>query len=212
MQPVDQKNSQKAVRCFVALPLDEICSARLLRMQADLRRVLSNDAARALRLTKPHAFHLTLRFLGDVATQDIAPLQDALRQACEGQTSFALHLNGIGCFPHTRQPRVVWAGVGGDMDALRVLQSRVTQHTASFGEPPETRAYRPHLTLARVNAAHRQVAHQVGQAVEQLTQATTADAETPWRASEVQLIQSELGREGSRYTLLAAFPLSAPGS
>lgn len=187
-----------------------------------MRQVLPENARRALRLTQAHAFHLTLRFLGDVAVADIDALQKAVHRSCRDTAPFELRLTAPGCFPNTRNPRVVWAGVGGELDALRALQSRVAQETAAFGEPPEKRPYQPHLTLARINTRDRHAARLIGQSVE-LVSADLISAElvagspddshnSAWQVREVHLIRSELLPGGSRYTTLGSFPFRTFGS
>jgi 2'-5' RNA ligase len=177
-----------------------------------VRQELDSNNCKALRFTQPQAFHLTLRFLGDVAMTDIGALQEAVRRSCEDVVSLQLRIGAMGCFPNSRNPRVVWAGVDGELDTLRHLQSRVVQETAAFGEPPETRLYQPHLTLARVNTRDRQVARLIGQSVERPAAAsnnspvTDGALDSVWTASEVHLIRSELLPGGSRYTTLGSFP------
>jgi 2'-5' RNA ligase len=195
-------------RCFVALPLDEAHCNRLQHLQAEMRQGLPAVAQKALRLTQAHAFHLTLRFLGDVDMATIDDLQKAVHHSCRDTRPFELHLHETGCFPNSRNPRVVWAGVGGELDALRALQLRVVQQTAAFGEPPETRPYQPHLTLARINTRDRSTAHLIGQNIQRLATSTAHEPhDAGWTASEVHLIRSELLPQGSRYTTLGTFPL-----
>jgi 2'-5' RNA ligase len=199
-------------RCFIALALDEAQRDRLQHIQGAMRQGLPENARRALRLTQAHAFHLTLRFLGDVAAADTDALQEAVHRSCRNTVPFALRLIEPGCFPDSRNPRVVWAGVGGELEALRKLQSRVVQETAAFGEPPETRAYQPHLTLARVNTRDRHAARVIGQSVERLSIDWHDDLQNIWSVHEVHLIRSELLPGGSRYTTLGSFPFRAASS
>lgn len=192
----------------MALPLDEVRRHQLSHLQDAVRRGLDDDISKALRFTSAQSFHLTLRFLGDVPVAEINAVQAAVRHACRDAVAFTLRLSEPGCFPNHRNPRVVWAGVDGELDALRALQSRVVQKTAAFGEPPETRPYQPHLTLARVNTRDRRVAHLIGQSVQQLVAYSPRDAhDSTWDVREVHLIRSELLPGGSRYTTLASFPL-----
>jgi 2'-5' RNA ligase len=200
-------------RCFVALPLDEARRGRLAHLQDVVRRGLPDDARKALRFTSTPSFHLTLRFLGNVPLAEIEALQGAVHNACRDATPFTLRLSEPGCFPNHRNPRVLWAGVDGELDALRELQSRVIQETVAFGEPPETRPYLPHLTLARLGTRDRQVARQVGQSLERLAAVSPGNSpDSIWIAREVHLIRSELLPGGSRYTTLGTFPLRAAGA
>ena len=71
-------------------------------------------------------------------------------EACRKASPFELRLAGLGSFGGRRGTRVVWAGIEGDLDALRALQSRVDQGVAGLGFARELRPFSPHLTLARV--------------------------------------------------------------
>lgn len=46
-------------------------------------------------------------------------------------------------------PRVLWIGVSGEIEALNQLAARVYSATFPLGFSGESRAYKPHLTVAR---------------------------------------------------------------
>ena len=97
------------------------------------------------------AWHITLRFLGEVL--DPEPVEDALDAACRGRPALPCVVEGIGTFPGTGFPpdkkaRVVWAGVRAP--GIDALASAVEQTTAGFGDPPESRRFVAHVTLARL--------------------------------------------------------------
>ena len=145
-------------RVFIAVTLDERQLARISQLQHQLRAHLPE--APTLRWTNAAGFHLTLRFVGDIAPTHVEPLCEATSRACTPAATFQLHLTHLGCFPSRRNPRVLWAGVGGDLDALHKLHSHVARETAGFGIPPENRSYQPHLTLARIKDGHA-LAHSI---------------------------------------------------
>ncbi len=222
-------------RVFIALPLDENCKAHLARRQEDLRAALRRHALDgALAWTQPQNFHLTLRFVGDIAAECSAELAAAIMRASEGIAPFRLDLRELGCFPNSRNPRVVWAAVGGDLHALQTLQNRIERATAGWGQPLEARAFHPHLTLARVRnpnrkrdgrheanhddtqqrleqqrLAQQESAQRIGEAVHTLSSGAALGAEeSAWTAREVVLIRSELAAGGACYTKLASVPLA----
>ena len=103
-----------------------------------------------VRLVDPDGVHLTLKFLGNVDSSRVPALTDALDAVGEGAVPFALHLRDVGVFPDRRSPRVLWAGVSGDTEALAALARRVDDACANVGFPREQRPFSPHLTLARL--------------------------------------------------------------
>ncbi|MBA4602263.1 RNA 2',3'-cyclic phosphodiesterase [Thermoactinomyces mirandus] len=101
------------------------------------------------RWVHPDDYHITLYFLGDVSEKKKGQIVDTLHTCSAKSGSFSLNLAGLGTFGQKRQPRVLWAGVSGDLASLHTLQGRVTEAVRSLGFLPEKRAYCPHITLAR---------------------------------------------------------------
>ncbi len=133
------------MRTFVAIPLPEECRAMLDQMQQGLRACGAEVGWVAI-----PSIHLTLKFLGEVETEVIPKLAEALEAASEPEHGFELRLHGLGCFPNQKSPRVIWCGIDGDTEALLRLQQKVESACNKFGFPPEDRAFKPHLTLGRV--------------------------------------------------------------
>src|SRR5687768_4838761 len=141
------------------------------------------DALRGRRTSDPGQWHVTLAFLGEVLAAE--PLYDGLRAAAALHDPFPLHLAGSGAFGR----RATWAGVAGDVASLRSLASDVQDACRDAGVHLDARAYRPHLTVGRIDP------HQL------------ASYEGPaWEVAEIELVHSVLGQRAV-HTVLAAFPL-----
>jgi 2'-5' RNA ligase len=100
---------------------------------------------------RPENIHLSLKFLGDVEDTRAPELHAALKQAAGSRTvarPITLQIEGLGVFPDSHRPRILWAGVAPD-PALELLQHGVEQAFAPLGFPTEARAFRPHITLGR---------------------------------------------------------------
>jgi 2'-5' RNA ligase len=132
------------MRLFVALPVPES------PVYAAVTRDLLTQAPNAKPVPEG-AWHVTLRFLGDVL--DPAPVISALDAACAGRPALPAVVEGLGTFPGTGFPpgkkaRVAWAGVRAP--GVEALADAVVKATAPFGEPPERRPFIAHVTLARL--------------------------------------------------------------
>ncbi len=160
----DHRRGGETWRVLVAATPDERHLAQLSQLQRELRAHLGDAAAR---WTNGAGLHLTLRFVGDVTPADAGPLCEATSRACVSARPFQLRLANLGCFPNKREPRVLWAGLNGDLQSLPALQSNVAGETADFGKPPEHRPYQPHFTLAHINDGRR-VTHIVEHALNQM--------------------------------------------
>lgn len=134
------------LRCFVAIELPhELCN-NISGLTSGLR------ASRAkVRWVPGENLHLTLKFLGNTPEGLLPDIRDGLSAAATGHGPFTLAFRGTGVFPGLRRPRVVWVGAE-DTDALLRLQADIERTMESFGYPPESRAFRAHLTLGRVKS------------------------------------------------------------
>ena len=170
------------VRAFFGLPVPDA-------HRDELGGYLSDCATRApqFRWTPPVNLHLTIRFLGhlqlDVAEQIAGRLIDAELR------SFDLELGEVDAFKRGHRARVVWMGLRAGEAAASALAAVVETECLRAGLEAETRRYHPHLTLAR--ARDRE-----GAALPDLPGPPTLD---PWRAGELVLYRSQLGRAGSIY-------------
>jgi len=187
------------LRLFVALDPPEPVRRRIAAMQAELRRAAGRHADE-VRWVAPEDVHLTLQFLGAVPEERLEALRGALAAAAGEARPLALELKGAGGFPSARRPRVVWAGVGGEVVPLASLAAGLGRRLAPLGFPPEDRPLSPHLTLGR--AREGRGAPGLGGALAQVASLEGA----PWRAEALVLYRSHLSPAGARYQPLDRFP------
>jgi 2'-5' RNA ligase len=190
-------------RLFIALALPAVVKLELARVQRELRDVLPPHAAS---WTKPDSMHLTLRFLGDVDVGRVSELEQSFRAAVTGFGELDLLCERLGCFPGLRFPRVVWAWVHDPEEKLLVLAQRVNEAVAPFAERPAENELTGHITLAR----HKQIKRAGSEPLAKFVEGAATRRFGQWRASEVELIRSELLPLGSRYTTLATVSLLQP--
>lgn len=193
-----------AVRSFVAIELPAEIRAFCQVAQDRARRRLG-PAAAAVRWVDARAIHLTLKFLGGVPAERLPVLIARLRARLGDQPAFSLAVGQLGAFPGPRTPRVIWLAVLGDRAQLDACQERVEVATVPLGFPREKRAFRPHLTLGRVRetATPEQLA-----AIGSLPANWPPETSPPFPVTSVDLMQSQLGPGGARYSRLAELPLS----
>lgn len=193
-----RRDSEKndTVRTFICIEIPASISERIGNLQTELKAV---DAQ--VSWTKPSNIHLTLKFLGAVEVPRIQNVARAVQRAGSGINEFDIEISGAGCFPSTRNPRVLWIGLSEVPDALRQLYANLEDELDREGFAREKRKFSPHLTIGRLrgpkNATHL---------AEMLTESGfTAERFT---ASEVILMRSDLKPTGSIYTPQAVIKLT----
>jgi 2'-5' RNA ligase len=186
------------VRLFIAIPLPPDVAASAASALPDLP---------GIRLVHPELMHVTLAFLGATPEERLADVVAAVSEAASGQARFAASLEGIGRFPPTGVPRIVWLGIGAGATEAGNLAILVRRALASREIPFDGKAFRPHLTLGRVKEnADRPTARAIAAASERVRL-------PPLRfdVGELLIFESVLSPKGARYTARAAVPLRAGG-
>ncbi len=104
---------------------------------------------RAARAVPAENLHVTLRFLGAVAEERVPSIVDAMQQAVAALAPGEIRLPGFAVFPSRRRPRGLWCEVDDASGVLARLERALTAVFEPLGFPPEERAFRPHVTVAR---------------------------------------------------------------
>ena len=189
------------MRLFIAVNLPAAVREAIYADAGPLRATTT-----AIRWVSPAALHVTLKFLGERDESLVAPLRDVLKSVVPAHAAISARTTDVGVFPNFRRPRVVWVGMTGER-ALQSLAGDIDRALTPLGIPREARAFRAHLTLGRVKG-------ELG-AAEATALAAAAKSCRGSRGLAVQtvdLMQSELGPAGSRYSVLAAVPLHPRGN
>lgn len=168
-------------------------------------QVRLTELGRAARWVRTENLHLTIRFLGDTPADLVPDVGLAVLDAAAGVARFRIELAGAGAFPDGRHPRTLWLGVDQGNDGLMRIIDALEAPLDCLGWPPDPRARRPHLTVARTDAARGEVSHAIADEL--------ARAATGWRtgfdATTLTLFRSHLGGGPPRYEPLVEAPLGA---
>ena len=186
--------AEPTLRTFVALELDASVHAAVADYVSTWRSMPGVAWAR------PENLHLTLKFLGNVATARLPALTERLAAATATLPAFMMRVAGVGAFPNLARPRILW--VGCEAAPLAALAGAVDTACVQAGFAPEERAFHPHVTLGRVREPGRRdrfpfLATDGGRDFGSST------------VSAIVLFASKLGSGGARYTPLASLPLAA---
>ncbi len=188
------------IRSFVAIELPEEAKKGLAR----LRKHLERDEHRFVKWVDPGGIHLTLKFLGNIPSKRVTEITEAMGKVVQGISPFRLEISGLGAFPSLKQARVLWVGIGGELDQLSTLQQNIDSVLAALGFAREERPFVPHLTLARVREGaslpeRRSFGELVGSAA--------FEDKYPIEVEAVRLMRSQLTPAGALYTCLSVVGL-----
>ena len=182
------------MRLFLAVELPE----RIQEQLGEVRRRYEK-ALPGWRWMGSEGIHLTLRFLGEVRPEDDLLQRGVWRRAAASCRPVGLRIGGLGVFPPKGPVRILWAGVWESSPAggLRALASAMEEAARAAGFTPESRPFRPHLTLARAARGRRprRPPEEAGGELGEM------------EAVEIALFQSRLSTAGASCTRLEAFPL-----
>lgn len=189
------------LRAFIAIELPKNTLDAIEKQTARLRQTLGNDI---IRWVPTQNMHLTLKFLGDIATSHIEFLKQLLTREANLHPQFNLQLGGLGSFPTSRQPRLLWIGIHAPTDLIS-LQKSVETGASRLGYEQEEHAFSPHLTIGRTR---QNISQPDLQKIRTTLDTIQLGNIGTVRVDSVHLIKSDLQPSGSIYTKLFSAPLS----
>jgi len=181
------------MRLFLAIDPDERARATLADVLAHAAEALG-PAASALRWMTPDSVHLTLHFLGDVASDRARLLIDALKPRAAA-APFRISLDRFGAFPPSGPPRTIWLGLGAGTEDVNAVHAELGRRLTALGFASESRPFSPHLTVARVRDQHRSRVQGIRGAL-----ASIRLPPLEWTVSRALLYESDLSGPRPRYT------------
>jgi len=185
-------------RVFCAVELHDPVRARLQEHIQQLRKDVPGVAASWSRV---ESIHLTLKFFGNVELTKVAAISHAASRAAKEFSPFQIGIGDTGVFPRPSRAQVLWIGVSDPSGKLLALQKRLEDECAAEGFAKEERAFRPHLTIARLRKPD---------GARQLADAHLSMQFEPMPVTLTELIvfRSELSSKGSRYTPISRHEFS----
>lgn len=173
------------LRLFVALELPLAIRDALLAAMGGVA---------GARWQRDDQLHLTLRFIGDVDRHRAADIVAALGGV--NVVPFELALAGPGSFERRGRVDTLWVGVSPHGE-VAALARRVDQALARVGVALETRAFLPHITVARFG---REAGSLAGFPLQPLPGAA-------FRVAGFALWESRLSAHGSDYGVVERYPI-----
>ena len=131
-------------RVFLSIDIE---NQALLPLITETQNKLDRSLAK-MKLVEIENIHFTMRFFGDTPLSKIEEIKECLSQI--QFNPFEIEVYGVGAFPNSRRPRVIWIGVRKNADKIRALKVEIDSHLKDLGYKPEKKRFTPHATIARV--------------------------------------------------------------
>ena len=176
-------------RTFIALEIKENIKELLASVQQKI-----GSKTGGIKWVKPKNMHLTLKFLGSTREDKVEDISDILENTAGGLTRFNVSVSGLGAFPNSNNPKVIWAGLKAD-DVLYKLQKDIDISLESLGFAREKRPFSPHLTIGRLRDSRAKKKLR-----DFFEQARTEPGS--FEAENITFYKSDLKPEGPVYTVL----------
>ncbi len=191
------------IRSFIAIELPDELKLALSQLELELK----SGKQPWVKWVDTKNIHLTLKFLGNISTDRVSEITKAMEEATQGIPPFHLEVRSLGVFPNLKRVQVVWVGISGEVEKLVRLQQCIESNLAHLGFTPESRPFTPHLTLARLR---NQASLEERQKFGQLIASTRFEAAHTIKVEAINLMRSQLTREGAIYSLISSARLKKP--
>ena len=189
------------MRTFIAIDLPDAARIELSKLIARLNR----EAAADVKWVEIENLHLTLKFIGHAAEPQIGEIKKILEKLTAAKKPFRVRLAGLGAFPNTRRPRVIWAGVEEGRKPLENLANEVISEVEKLRIEKELPPFQAHLTLGRVRSPIK--IHQLADALEK----TSFQSAAGFEVDRITYYRSTLSSERAVYEPIASFRFGAGG-
>ena len=186
------------IRSFLAFELPPAIREKIGEVSIELQKLTL-----PVRWVKVTNIHLTIIFLGYVDEDKIDDIKEKVNLVVQRFSIFQTRLNDIGVFPNWRKPRVIWIGLGGEIERLSTLREELQTGLKVLGFKPEKRPFAPHLTIGRFKG----LVDRDEELKSILDRYHDLSGDLQY-LNELVLFKSDLKPDGPVYTKMASWPLS----
>jgi len=186
--------SSGQIRSFISVDLED---EKILSQVESIMSSLSSLGG-DLKPVERENIHLTLKFLGNVSASKLEEIRSALEQVVF--PPFSLEIRGAGAFPNLKRMNIVWIGIGEGWSQVELIYEQTEKLLHQLGFSRETRAFSPHITVARVRSGRKR--DEIAAFLSNLTDESFGT----FTVENVRLKQSILSPSGPRYSTLFEAP------
>jgi len=182
------------MRAFIAIKLPPEINASLIKLQHELKLTLPK-----ISWVKPANLHLTLKFLGEISTEQLACAAQKIPEIIKGFSPFEIKLETLGVFPDLSRGRIIWIGSQTPDPELKRLVGEIEKELSKIGLPKERHSFQAHISLGRIKQPLNPLD------LECCLKKVWNDCATldlKFSAAGITLFKSQLNRQGADYSIL----------
>lgn len=146
--------------------------------------------------------HITLLFLGEATDQDLGQVCQTVKEVAKNHSTFNIRLDRVAYGPEGKlPPRYIWAGSQEVPQAVLLKKDLENALFESIKFKIDKNIFNAHITLARIKEWE-------WRAIEPEERPEVAEnIDLTFTVESVEIMESELTREGPRYTIVESHQL-----
>ncbi|HAM38118.1 MAG TPA: RNA 2',3'-cyclic phosphodiesterase [Elusimicrobia bacterium] len=183
------------MRLFIAVSIGEENKNKIFDIQSVLKRSCVD-----VKWIEKDNLHLTLKFLGEVAEDNLDSVKESIRRAVAEFKRFQINLESIGVFPNEKSPRVLWMGINKGEVELKNISQNLEGSLEELGFKKETREFSAHLTIGRFRSNSEK--EKLFKIIEKFQNENIIES-----VNVVYLIKSTLSPKGPAYDVIEEYQL-----
>lgn len=133
------------VRAFLAIDLDDDLKPKINGVIKEFKKI---DAR--IKYVELINLHLTLKFFGEIDTEGLEILQNAIANVLSEFGPFNIKIKGCGAFPNDKRIKVIWIGIDDDA-ILKDLHDKLDKEFVRLGFDRDKK-FSTHLTIGRMKS------------------------------------------------------------
>ena len=134
------------MRAFIAIDLPTNIKNKLSKIQDKLK-----DNFAQINWVKPQNLHLTLKFLGEITSEQSSAINRIIAEISQTIIPFKIKLDDLGAFPNLHNPRIIWVGISQDVYAQQIAELLETK-IADIGIAKGSHPFAAHITIGRIKS------------------------------------------------------------
>lgn len=177
------------VRTFISLPIP--ANENIVQLLNELKY------SKNIKVTSEKNIHMTLCFIGDIDEKKIEIVKECVERSLTGIDGSSIELKGLGAFPNTKDPKIIWIGLRSDIP-LKKISDSIGRELDAVNIEHDHKPFKPHITLGRMSGHS-----DISMTLEKYANMTFGTV----YCDHVLIIKSELLSSGAKYTILDSIKL-----